>query len=174
MGLTVTALDADAIRAHLPDLSRLLVACVADGAAISFMAPLSQDTADSFWLDTVTPEVAATRRSLFAAGRDGRIMGSVQLITAMPPNQAHRCEIAKMIVHPEARRTGIGRALMGHALAQARAMGKSLVTLDTRTGDVAGQLYAAMGFAQAGTIPDYALDPDGRALHATTFMYCRL
>lgn len=170
----VTPLDPPALRAHLADLSRLLVDCVADGAAISFLAPLARSDADRFWLDIVAPDIAAGRRTLLAAWRDGQVVGSVQLVTAMPPNQPHRCEVAKMMVHPQARRAGIGRALMLHALAVARDAGKTLVTLDTRTGDVAQSLYAGLGFEQAGIIPDYALDPDGRALHGTTFMFCRL
>ena len=102
------------------------------------------------------------------------IVGTVQLLTVMPPNQPHRCEIAKMIVHPQARRLGIGRALMNEALDRARELGKTLVTLDTRTGDAAEPLYASVGFEVAGVIPDFAWDPDGKALHATTYMFRRI
>ena len=104
----------------------------------------------------------------------GDLVGTVQLITAMPPNQPHRCEIAKMIVHPRARRLGIGRSLMNRALHRARELGKTLVTLDTRTGDVAEPLYASVGFEVAGVIPDFAWDPDGKARHATTYMFRRI
>jgi ribosomal protein S18 acetylase RimI-like enzyme len=79
-----------------------------------------------------------------------------------------------MIVHPQARRLGVGRSLMTIALDHARALGKTLVTLDTRTGDVAEPLYESVGFATAGVIPDFAWDPDGKAKHATTYMYCRI
>jgi len=79
-----------------------------------------------------------------------------------------------MIVHPRARKLGIGRALMNRALDRARELGKTLATLDTRTGDVAEPLYASVGFEVAGVIPDYAWDPDGKAKHATTYMFRRL
>ena len=79
-----------------------------------------------------------------------------------------------MIVHPRARRLGIGRALMLRALERAEELGKTLVTLDTRTGDAAEPLYASVGFETAGIIPDYAWNPDGGATHATTYMFRRL
>jgi ribosomal protein S18 acetylase RimI-like enzyme len=79
-----------------------------------------------------------------------------------------------MVVHPRARRLGIGRALMKAVLDRARTLGKTLVTLDTRTGDAAEALYAAVGFEVAGVVPGFAWDPDGVARHATTYMYRRI
>ncbi|TCM20420.1 ribosomal protein S18 acetylase RimI-like enzyme [Novosphingobium sp. PhB165] len=171
METKVVALDAQALEKCVTSLSRILADSVGDGASISFMAPLSRDDAEGFWMGDVLPEVAAGRRLLFGAERGNEIVGTVQLITAMPPNQLHRCEIAKMIVHPGVRRLGIGRALMNRALDSARKLGKTLVTLDTRTGDIAEPLYASAGFKVAGIIPDFAWDPDGKARHATTYMY---
>ena len=53
----------------------------------------------------------------------------------------------------------------------ARALGKTLITLDTKTGDNAELLYAEMGYVTAGTIPGYCRDPFVEQLHATTIMY---
>ena len=167
-------INAPSIAARIEALSGILVESVGAGAAIGFMAPLSREDAARFWGDDIRREVAAGRRLLFGAERGGVLVGTVQLLTAMPPNQPHRCEIAKMIVHPDARRLGIGRALMTRALARARDLGRTLVTLDTRTGDVAERLYASVGFERAGIVPDYAWDPDGRRRHPTTFMFRRL
>lgn len=174
METQIIELDGPAIQQRLQALCHILADSVAAGAAISFMAPLPTVDAARFWSQDVQPEVAAGRRVLFGAERDGDLLGTVQLLTAMPPNQPHRCEIAKMIVHPRARRLGIGRALMHRALERARDLGKTLVTLDTRTGDVAEPLYASVGFAVAGVIPDFAWDPDGKARHATTYMFRRI
>jgi len=160
------------IERRVEDLCRILVDSVASGAAISFMSPLPYHDAEQFWLRDVKTEVAAGRRVVLGAERDGDLVGTVQLLTAMPPNQPHRCEVAKMIVHPRARRLGVGRCLINSALECARARGKTLVTLDTRTGDVAEPLYRSVGFATAGVIPDFAWDPDGKAKHATTYMFC--
>lgn len=174
MDLRICELDAAALDERLGALSRILADSVEAGAAVSFMAPLSDEAAARFWSRDVRPELEAGRRILFGAERDGELLGVVQLILAMPPNQRHRGEIAKMIVHPRARRLGIGRALMIRALERAEELGKTLVTLDTRTGDAAEPLYASVGFETAGIIPDYAWNPDGGATHATTYMFRRL
>ena len=63
---------------------------------------------------------------------------------------------------------------MNAVLETAEAHGKKLVTLDTRPGDPAQSLYRSLGFEMAGTIPDFAFDSDGRALHATMYMYRRI
>lgn len=171
---SVGILDPDALETHLAALNSILVQSVAAGAAIGFLQPVAPDAAARFWAGDVLADLRAGRRVLFVAQRGGRAVGTVQLVIAMPKNQPHRCELAKMIVDPACRRQGIGRALVSTALEHARQIGKTLVTLDTRTGDVAETLYRAAGFEVAGVIPDYALDPDGRAAHATTYMYCRL
>jgi len=174
LNIQIIELDGPAIEGRLNALSQILTDSVAEGAAIGFMAPLSYDDAAWFWSREVEPQVIAGRRVLFGATDDDNLLGTVQLIMAMPPNQPHRCEIAKMIVHPRARRLGIGRSLMNHALHRARELGKTLVTLDTRTGDVGEPLYASVGFEVAGLIPDFAWNPDGKARHATTYMFRRI
>ena len=153
------------------DLCHVLIDSVADGAAISFMAPLSQSEAERFWLSDVKAALDDGSRLLFGAFVDKRLVGTVQLVTGLPPNQPHRAEISKMVVHPDGRRRGLGKALMAAALNAARQEGKTLVTLDTRTGDVSENLYRSLGFEQAGVIPDFAFDPDGGSKHATTYLY---
>ncbi|MBU2865587.1 GNAT family N-acetyltransferase [Pacificibacter marinus] len=155
-------------------LAQILVDSVAAGAAIGFMQPLSLEAAQAFWRDTVALSVIQGERDVLIAVENNTVLGTVQLVGNMPPNQPHRAEIAKMMVAPEARRKGIGRALMHAALRTAKGNGKTLVTLDTRTGDVAAPLYASVGFKVAGSIPDFAYDADGQALHGTTYMYCKL
>lgn len=174
MEITIFEADSLCLATRLAELLRVLIDSVAAGASISFMAPLPQGEAADFWLDGVRPELAARRRVLFCAEHEGRIVGTVQLITTLPPNQPHRCEVAKLIVHPDARRLGIGRALMMRAIERAATEGKTLMTLDTATGDKAQRLYASLGFELAGVIPDFALDSDGLALHGTSLMYRRI
>lgn len=169
--ISIHSLSADELDAEAKALAGILVQTVQDGAAIGFMQPLSIADGLKFFTEQVFPEVRAGRRRLLAARLDGEIVASVQLILTLPPNQPHRCEVAKMMVSPKARRQGIGRALMQALDTHARAAGKTLVTLDTRTGDKAEPLYLAAGFVAAGTIPGFALDADGAALHATTYMY---
>lgn len=158
--------------AHLSELCRVLIDSVRDGAAVSFMANMTKSDAEQFWRQEVGPRLVIGHCHLFGAFVDDVLVGTVQLVTGMPPNQPHRAEISKMIVHPEVRRRGLGKALMTAALDLARDKGKKLVTLDTRTGDVSEGLYRSVGFMEAGKIPDYAFDPDGQARHSTTYMYC--
>jgi hypothetical protein len=54
---------------------------------------------------------------------------------------------------------------------RARHLGRSLLTLDTRTGDGAEHLYASLGYETAGVIPGYAHDTTEDRLDATTIMY---
>ncbi|MEL6322360.1 MAG: GNAT family N-acetyltransferase [Cyanobacteria bacterium J06626_14] len=159
---------------YVGDLSRVLVDSVADGASISFMAPLDKTEAEQFWRVDVRSGVENGTRLLFGALVGDQLIGTVQLILGMPPNQPHRAEVSKMIVHPESRRLGVGRALMTTVIQAARRANKTLVTLDTRTGDVSEALYTSVGFEQAGVIPDFAYDPYRQSRHATTYMFMHL
>jgi ribosomal protein S18 acetylase RimI-like enzyme len=95
----------------------------------------------------------------------------VQLSTDTPPNQLHRAEVTKLLIHPDFRRRGIARALMEELEGLAERLGRSLITLDTRTGDSAEPLYASMGYVTAGVIPGYCRDAFVDRLDATTIMY---
>lgn len=169
--VTIARLGAADMDTHLSALCTILIDSVAQGAAISFMAPLCSADATAFWDTDVRGAVDTGRTHLFGAFVEGRLVGTVQLVLAMPPNQRHRAEISKMIVHPSGRRRGVGTALMRAALEAAKEAGKTLITLDTRTGDVSEALYRSVGFTEAGVIPDFAYDPDGGRRHATTYMY---
>lgn len=172
--IEVKQLSAREIDQHLNALCDILQHTVAEGGAVGFLAPLPRTAAAAFWTTSVRPEVASGARQIFGAFAGSELRGTTQLLLQMPANQPHRAEIAKMMVHPDARRLGLATALLEAAFSAARAAGKTLLTLDTRSGDTAEQLYTRLGFASAGLIPDYALDPDGDALHATTYMYKRL
>jgi len=110
-------------------------------------------------------------RRLFAVrAGDGRIDGTLQLALAGMPNSRHRAELSKMLVHPRARRQGMAQALILHAEAAARSLGRTLLVLDTCTGEPAERMYLKLGYERCGEIPQFATMPDGR-LGATTFMY---
>jgi ribosomal protein S18 acetylase RimI-like enzyme len=155
-------------REQLDALARVLADCVAGGASVSYMAPFSQEEARAAF-EVVAAEVAQGRRLLLAAFAGGALVGTVQVILALPPNQPHRGEIAKLLVHRSARRRGIAERLMERAEAEARAEGKTLLVLDAVTGDDAERLYARLGWTKVGVIPGYALYPDGRPCDTTYF-----
>lgn len=170
--LAPTRVTAGQARALLPGLGELLHACVRDGASVSFVLPFGPEAARAFWLDKVLPSLESGGLVLFVAMREGRVAGSVQLDCDTPPNQPHRAEIRKLLVHPDFRRRGIARELMRVAEAAARGAGRSLLTLDTRTGDNAEPLYASLGYRTVGVIPGFARDArDPSRLDGTTIMY---
>jgi GNAT superfamily N-acetyltransferase len=132
------------------------------------MAPFSHEDARRAF-EGFAEDVERGNRLLLGAFADGWLVGTVQVILAVPPNQPHRGEIAKLLVHRSARKRGIAELLMEHAEAEARAAGKTLLVLDTVTGDAAERLYARLGWTQVGVIPGYALYPDGRPCDTTVF-----
>lgn len=164
----IRTLDGDEARARVPDLARVLIDCVERGASVSFMSPLSQERAEAFWSD-VAEGVARGERILLAAHRGQEIVGTVQVVLSVPENQPHRADVAKMLVHSEVRRRGVGAALMRAAEAAAREAGRTLLVLDTVTGGAAERLYARLGWQRVGVVPGYALFPDGRLCDTTIF-----
>ncbi len=154
--------------AQLEDLAEVLQDCVQGGASVSFMLPFSLDEARAFWRG-VAEGVARGDRALVVAEVDGRIRGTVQLVLAQPPNQPHRADLAKMLVHREARRLGLGALLLAEAERVARAEGKTLLVLDTASPE-AERLYTRGGWLPAGVVPGYALLPQG-GLCDTRFFY---
>ena len=166
--ITIRRLDAAETRAAVPALAGVLLDCVRGGASVSFMADMTPEQAEAFWQGVAEAQVADGRAVLVAEDADG-VLGVVEVIPAGPPNQPHRADIAKMLVHRRARRRGAGEALMRAAEATAREMGKTLLTLDTVTGGVAERLYARLGWVAIGSIPNYALMPDGEPCATTVF-----
>ena len=146
----------------------MLSDCVAGGASVSYMAPFPHEQARAAF-ESVAADVDAGRRLVVAAFADGRVVGTVQVVLALPPNQPHRGEIAKLLVHRSARRQGVARRLMERAEVEARAEGKTLLVLDTVTGDAGERLYERLGWNRVGVIPNYALYPDGRPCDTTVF-----
>jgi GNAT superfamily N-acetyltransferase len=156
------------LHAQIDGLAAVLVDCVAGGASVSYLAPFSHEQArDAF--EAVAAEVEHGRRLLLGAFAEGRLVGTVQVNLALPPNQPHRAEIAKLLVHRSARRRGIAQLLMEHAESEAQAAGKTLLVLDTVTGDAGERLYTRLGWTRVGVIPGYALYPDGRPCDTTVF-----
>jgi GNAT superfamily N-acetyltransferase len=169
--IVVRALGAEEAAAHIDALAEVLLDCVEGGASVSFMLPLARDKALSFWRK-VAAGVTRGERTLIVAEDAHGIAGTVQLITAMPDNQPHRADVAKLLVRRRARGAGIGRRLMEAAEQAARSQGRSLLVLDTAS-DSAARLYERLGWQRVGVVPDYALLPQG-GLCATTFYYKQL
>ncbi len=169
--IVFSMLTAAEVEARLDELGALLHACVEDGASINFIHPYSLDDARRFWVRKVLPRVGDDALTVLIAEQNGRIVGSVQLDCDTPPNQVHRADIKKLLVHPDFQRRGIGRRLMTEIEKVAQRLGRSLLTLDTRSGDKGEPLYLSLGFIVAGIIPDYSRDARSDRLDAASFMY---
>ena len=164
----VRRLDAAELRSQLDGLAAVLADCVAGGASVSYMAPFSHEQAREAFAAWAV-DVERNGGLVLAAFVDDIIVGTVQVVFAWPPNQPHRADVAKLLVHRSARRRGVAQLLMERAEAEARAEGRTLLVLDTVTGDDAERLYQRLGWTRVGVIPNYALYPDGRPCDTTVF-----
>jgi len=169
---TVLRVDASEAGDRIDGLTDLLLDCVEGGASVSFMLPLRREKARGFWQNVLDGVGRGERALVVAEDEQGRIVGTVQMITSMPDNQPHRADIAKLLVHRQARRGGVGRQLMLAIEDEARKQQRTVLVLDTASPD-AERLYERLGWQRVGVIPNYALMPDG-AMAATTYYYKHL
>ncbi len=154
-------------RSYTDALAEVLLDCVAGGASVSFMAPFSIEDSKVFFENAVL-ELAAGKRILLAAFLNSQLVGTVQILTAMPPNQPHRGEVTKLLVHRSARSRGVGLRLMECVEEAAVRAGKTLLVLDTASAS-AETIYVRLGWTRLGVIPNYALLPDGEFCDTTVF-----
>ncbi|WP_429810771.1 N-acetyltransferase family protein [Ensifer sp. B1-9] len=168
----IRLLDEVQARAAMPALAEVLSDCVEGGASVGFMQPYPPESALTYWRGVVEA-VAANETLLVVAEEAGRILGTVQVGVAQMPNQPHRGDLKKLLVHRAARGKGLARRLMEAVEREAAARGKTLLVLDTATGSEAEAIYPRLGWERVGVIPDYAMWPEG-GLCATTFFYKRI
>ncbi len=171
--MTISILPAADAEAELDSLARLLHDSVAHGASVNFLQPFSINQARAFWQRQL-PALQDGSAILLVARQADAIAGTVMLGLDTPPNQKHRADVKKLLVHSRVRRQGIGRTLMQAAEAEARRRGLTLLTLDTEHGSAAEPLYHALGYTLLGILPGYALAADGAALQPCAFFYKQL
>ncbi|NVJ97026.1 MAG: GNAT family N-acetyltransferase [Alphaproteobacteria bacterium] len=163
---TVTPLE------YLPALKDMLIRTVAEGASIGFHPPVPEAEAEAYW-HNVHDEVTAGTVLMLVAHVGDKVIGSVQLAPSAKANAPHRAEVQKLMVHPDARGIGVGRNLMVALEALALENGRTLLILDTLTGDIAEGLYTRLGYTRVGMVPRYTIEVDGS--HGdTTFFYKHL
>jgi ribosomal protein S18 acetylase RimI-like enzyme len=94
---------------------------------------------------------------------DAPLVGAICLRIQDGRKNRHAAELKALAVDPERQRQGIGRALIEHLLAHARALGfiRQIALTVTDGNTNAQQLYDAFGFRQFGLEPDAFLH-DGR------------
>ncbi len=164
--MIVRELTSSEYDAAVPRLAGILVDAVDSGAGVTFMHPLPQDVAEAYWMKQKA-DVASGQTTLFVAEENGVIGATVMLQKVWPPNQPHRCEVAKLLVHRDFRRRGLATSLMQALEAKAKGSGFTLITFDTVAQSPAETFYRQLGFTCAGYIPKYAYAKgklDGTAL----------
>jgi len=166
--IEIRRLSPPELREQLDALAAVLQDCVAGGASVGYMEPYSFDDALAAF-EGFAADVEQGRRLILAAFADGELVGTAQVILALMPNQPHRGEIAKVLVHRSARGRGVASQLMERAEEEARAEGKTLLVLDAVTGGDAARLYDRLGWTTVGVVPNFALYPDGRPCDTTYF-----
>lgn len=172
--MDIVEIGQSAYDSHIEGLTGLLHACVHAGASVNFILPFPEEEARAFWTGRVARAMRTGKRRLWAGVEEGRVASCVMLDWDLTPNQSHRCEVTKLLVHPGFRRRGLAAALMSRLLDGAREEGKTLVTLDTVPGTAAQFVYERAGFAMAGIIPAFARHPIEDRLEPTAYMYREL
>lgn len=165
----IELLDEETALHALPDMAEILYYCVEEGSGVGFVLPFEMALAETFWRGRIAGIASGDRHTLVLREHE-KIVATVSLELASQPNGLHRAEVSKMLVHPAARRKGYARSLLRAVEDLALGLKRSLLVLDTVTGDRAEKLYPTCGYVKVGVIPDYAALPDGR-LEATTVFY---
>jgi len=108
-------------------------------------------------------------RAVYGAGRTatgfvwveaGDVVANLSLRHAQPHSQRGRM-VGNVVVHPDWRGRGIGRALMERGLRAAREEGARWIGLEVRAdNEVACRLYESFGFRSVGRV-EHLLRPDG-------------
>ncbi|WP_306316733.1 MULTISPECIES: GNAT family N-acetyltransferase [unclassified Streptomyces] len=174
MTLTCTRLTPSEFPSYVDELGNLLVDVVRGGSSLGFLHGLTPHEATAWWRDYVGPSVERGGMAVWVAvdkEETGRCLGTISLAFVDKPNGRHRAEVVKLMVHGNARGTGLGRTLLATAERAAADEGITLLVLDTETGSPAEDFYRKAGWEQTGVIPDYAADPAG-VLRPTT-LFCK-
>ena len=154
---------------ELAGLCEVLLDCVQGGASVNFMWPMTRAKAEEYWRAVAASLARGERALIVAEDERGEILGTAQAVWAPQENQPHRADLSKMLVHRRARRHGVGALVLAAAERAAFEAGRTLLVLDTASPE-AERLYARGGWQRVGTVPRYALLPDG-PFCATVFFY---
>jgi GNAT superfamily N-acetyltransferase len=108
--MMIKILSAAEFEKQIPRLAEILIDAVDSGAGVSFMKPLLPHVAQDFWRGQ-SAGIAAHSTFPIVAEIDGAVAGIVLLMRAWAPNQPHRSDVAKLLVHRDYRRRGVASAL---------------------------------------------------------------
>ena len=145
---------------ELAGLCDVLIDCVEGGASVNFMWPMTRAKAENYWRGVAESLERGERALVVAEDERGEFLGTAQAVWAPQENQPHRADITKMLVRQSARRHGVGGLVLAAAERAALEAGRTLLVLDTASAE-AERLYERGGWQRVGTVPKYALMPNG-------------
>ncbi|HEY1396259.1 GNAT family N-acetyltransferase [Roseateles sp.] len=155
-------------RDWMPALGELFFDVVDGGGSLGFLEDVDEGQMREYWEGVF--EQLGPRHRLWVAREGDRMLGTVQLSLCGKPNQRHRGDVMKLMVHRDARRRGVAVQLMAVLERTAREAGLTLLTLDTEAQSAAETFYQSQGFQRSGEIPFFAANPQGE-LQATALYW---
>lgn len=153
------ARDAAALRACFCELQEFERALEPD-------LPPGEEVASAY-LRLLFERCASQRGRILVAEREGRVVGFAAVQAAVPQEEpdeppGSHAFVSDLVVLPEARRSGLGRALLGRAEAHARAEGAEVLVLGVLARNPgARELYADEGFRERFLMLEKRLVPAG-------------
>lgn len=153
--ITIERADVARLAAVREGVAELVRDSVEGGSSIGFVLPLRDGELDEY-VDGVIAQVADGTRVVLLACDADRVAGMAHLDLAQKANARHRAEVQKVVVHRDFRGRGHAKQLMAAVEDTARALGRTLLVLDTEQGCPAESLYRGLGWNEVGVIPRYA------------------
>ncbi len=133
-------------------LGSLWVAVTRAGGAVGYAAAAPEDDIRAE-ADQASVDVNAGLERMLVIGSDQALAGVVFLRPGDRAMTAHRGEVLRLMVHPDHKGHGWGRALLDAAVALATTLGLEQLLLSTRGGTTLPRFYARLGWTQVGVWP---------------------
>lgn len=151
-----------------PRVTVLVEAHVHDTAALAAIH------AESFAEPWTADDFAVFLRQIGVMGWIARQGGHAQGFILIR-RAVEEAEVLTLAVLPAARRSGVGRLLVSHAIERLRASGTASLYLEVAVDNAAAfGLYRSLGFAQCGKRRAYYTPQDGRPAGDALVMRCDL
>ncbi|KAM0717791.1 hypothetical protein Q7P37_006123 [Cladosporium fusiforme] len=160
----------------LPSIAHLHALCITHSHTLAtFLPPLSHSKILSDW-EAWSREVEVGKRVIVLqltspTNGEEMVAGVVSLFMPESETGRHRGEIGRLLVSPEVRKQGVGRALMRVVEGEARERGRWMITLDTTIGSGAEHVYPKLGYKEIGVVPNFGFSPKDGSLVDEVFFY---
>jgi len=137
--------------------------CAMEREHIKYIAELEKICFSTPWSEDFILESYKSGTRFFVAVENGRVIGYIGISCILDEGY-----IANIAVYPNARKKGVGTALLERVFSLARDEGLSFVSLEVRVSNTTAiSLYEKLGFKQEGRRPNFYREPDEDALILT-------